>query len=72
MTREEIHQILLTVISGPLPPDDQPIVLSSLEQIELVFAIEDHTGEQVPDDIRWQCVNDVVKWLEEKGDFQGT
>lgn len=71
MTRAQIHSILLTVIKGPLPPDDQPIVLTSLEQVELIFEIEDATGEQVPEDISWKCVNDVVKWLEAKGDFQG-
>ena len=74
MTRSELHTILLTIIDGPLPPDDEPIDLSSLRQLELMFALEDalEFRHSVPEDVAWKCVNDVVAWLEANGELQGT
>jgi len=72
MTKEQVRQLVETVTDGPCPPDSEAVAMSSLQQLEFVFGVEDSTGfrHDIPADISWSCVNDVIRWLEEKGELE--
>jgi hypothetical protein len=72
MTREQIRQLVEHVTEAPCPPDNETVQMSSLQQLEFIFAIEDtlEFRHDIPADVAWQCVNDVVKWLEDKGEYE--
>jgi hypothetical protein len=75
MTRQDIRDIVAHITEARCPPDDEPIVMKSLQQLEFIFAIEDSTNfrHDIPENVGWNCVNDVVKWLEDKGELtEGT
>jgi len=73
MTRQQIRNLVTTITGRECPPDDQEVVLTSLQQLEFIFAFEDLVDGVNIEDIpsNWKCVNDVVVWLEEKGEFDG-
>lgn len=70
MTREEVRDIV-TQIMGSCPGDGEAIEMTSLQQLEFAFAIEEELNfrHQLPEDLRWKCVNDVVQWLKEKNEY---
>jgi len=72
MTREDIRLIVEQVTDTPCPNDGDEVPMTSLQQLEFVFAIEDglEFRHPIPADISWKCVNDVVKWLAERGELQ--
>lgn len=74
MTREDLRNIVRHLNKGHCPPDDEPVDLLSLEQLEFIFALEDaiEFRHDIPDDVSWRTLNDVAKWLEDKGELQGT
>jgi len=74
MTRDQIRTILNDITGQRPERDDCPVVMSSLHQLEFVFAIEDalEFRFEVPEDVSWTSVNDVARWLESKGELQGT
>jgi hypothetical protein len=74
MTRDDLRKIILDLNHGHCPPDSEPIDLPSLEQLEFIYAIEDgiEFRHPIPDDIAWRSIDDVAKWLEDKGELQGT
>jgi len=73
MNLEQIRSLVTVITGRECPPNDQEVVLTSLQQLEFIFAFEDLVDgvniEDIPSD--WKCVDDVVKWLEEKGEFDG-
>jgi hypothetical protein len=72
MNRQYIRDLVAHITEAPCPPDAEPIVMRSLQQLEFVFAIEDELNfrHEIPEDVGWTCVNDVVKWLESKGEYK--
>ena len=73
MTREDVR-ILFQQITGQncISDDNEAVYMTSLQQLEFAFAIEDSLDfqHQIPDDVGWKSVNDVVKWLEERGELK--
>ena len=74
MTRDDIRTIVYTITGQHPEGDDCPVAMSSLQQLEFIFAIEDgiEFRYEVPEDVSWQTINDVTRWLESKGELQGT
>jgi len=74
MTRDQVREIVSKILDGPCPPDDVPVEFSSLHQLEFMFEIEEaiEFRHGIPEDIGWKTVNDVVNWLEKKGELQET
>jgi acyl carrier protein len=71
MTREDVRSLISSIIEEPCPQDGEAVPMTSLQQLEFGFAIEEMLGfrHELPEDLKWNCVNDVVQWLEEKGEL---
>lgn len=67
MTRDDVR-LIVKQITGASPADDEVVVMTSLQQLEFAFAIEEELEfrHEVPEIIRWKTVNDVAQWLREK------
>ena len=71
MHKQQIRHIVETITGERCPPDDVEIPMSSLQQLEFFFAIEDETNfRHTIGEVNWQTVNDVIKWLEERGEYE--
>lgn len=72
MTREDLRFLVSSITEDQCPPDGEAIDMTSLQQLEFVFAIEEDLGfrHEVPEDMKWRCINDVAEWLREKGELK--
>lgn len=71
MTRDDVRFLVSKIIDADCPPDSEAIDMTSLQQLEFAFAIEEDLGfrHDIPEAVAWTCVDDVVEWLKQKGEL---
>jgi acyl carrier protein len=71
LKRSEVRALVSDIIEGPCPDDDAVVEMTSLQQLEFGFAIEEALDyrQELPEDMRWRTIGDVVTWLKEKGEL---